>query len=409
MLPLVILTGAVGLLGKHEGLLFIALLAGGLTWSCKLWSQWAMRDLVLDCELSASQALYGDPLTLTIGIENRKRLAVPWCQIRVTVPAGLTVNGSGPVRRTFHGGAELEHMTDLGPYQRVTIIHQLTAAQRGCYRLGPFRVAASDLFGFFECVGEVDTPSLTVSVFPSTPAVPASQWRQLKAGDDTRRRMPLGEDPSRFLGIRPYAHGDRPSRVDWKRSAQHSELLVKVFEPRTVRAELLILDCDTSVSGVWDYSAEALEASITIAASVLRASYANGASVGLAVNAIPRQADLAAALDQGGIVPIGRGPAHLARLFATLARIEAPACKPMERVLRNTGGLLQSHPSIIYIASRNRPQMLALLEGYAARGYPVALIFLGPAPLPKACYRVLHWHRVAQAHAAASRTANNAA
>src|SRR5205814_9612505 len=105
-------------------------------------------------------------------------------------------------------------------------------------------------------------------------------------GDVPVRRQWLFEDPMRTVGVREYRPGDNPRRLHWKATARapSQNLQVKVFEPTTSHRLHVLLNVSTSEQNwSWQgYDPEALEASITTAASVANWAAEQGLLVGLA-------------------------------------------------------------------------------------------------------------------------------
>src|SRR5579875_1207490 len=72
----------------------------------ELWYQLALQRLRLNLELSSDVVLFGEEVTLTLRVENRKLLPLPWLEIEVELPSQLPLlNGrsfpSEKVNRTL--------------------------------------------------------------------------------------------------------------------------------------------------------------------------------------------------------------------------------------------------------------------------------------------------------------------
>src|SRR5579875_1456073 len=57
----------------------------------ELWYRYALRHLVVRQSLDQRRAFFGEPLTLSISVENQKLLPLPWLEIEDEIPAQVTL------------------------------------------------------------------------------------------------------------------------------------------------------------------------------------------------------------------------------------------------------------------------------------------------------------------------------
>jgi uncharacterized protein (DUF58 family) len=115
----------------------------------RIWARLALREVHYDCAVSHDRALEGDELLLTLTIENRKPLPVPWLLVREQIPAGLQLLDDMAPNIALFRSSTLVSTTSIGAYQRVRLRFRLKASRRGHYVLGPGRLSSGDPFGFY--------------------------------------------------------------------------------------------------------------------------------------------------------------------------------------------------------------------------------------------------------------------
>ena len=210
---------------------------------------------------------FNEETTLTIVVENRAPLPIPWLEIRESVPLALrTVTAP---RTVITLGAGASH----------TFSYRLKAQRRGWHTIGPLQLRLGDVMGL--TTRSLQIPEIAVTVFPRI--VPVAEMHipaQLMLGPLAGRR---GEDPARPAGVRAYVSGDDVRRLDWKASARASTLLLR-------RADASIAPTTTIALafGTQDYEARVLgdvtERAATAAVSLGVALLSRKLPVGLVAN-----------------------------------------------------------------------------------------------------------------------------
>ncbi len=76
----------------RQPLLFVAgLLVFALAFVPELWYRYCLRQLTVDRRPATTRMMLGDTIEMTIAIENRKPLPLPWLQIVDDVPESLPI------------------------------------------------------------------------------------------------------------------------------------------------------------------------------------------------------------------------------------------------------------------------------------------------------------------------------
>nr|MBA2681273.1 DUF58 domain-containing protein [Ktedonobacteraceae bacterium] len=248
-----------------------------------IWFRQALRHLIVRQYVDHEHLFFGEKVTLSISVENRKFLPLPWLQVEDAVTPPLTV--------AYHRDAGVWGMNRdtfmstwlLWSFQRVTRRYRMNCYARGFHVLGPVRLRTSDPFGWLE--REILLPANeTLLVYPLiAPLESLGLPEAFPMGERIGPRQLL-EDPLWFAGLREYQRGDDLRRIDWKATARAGELRSKLYESTTERHLLILLD-------TWAYSrekrgvdGEMQEFGISIAASLATWALEEGYMVGFLTN-----------------------------------------------------------------------------------------------------------------------------
>ncbi|MEO6043104.1 MAG: DUF58 domain-containing protein, partial [Tepidiformaceae bacterium] len=222
-LPVGILLVFVGFAGGEaaiSGVGMVILALGGLT---RYWSRHLFDRLTLKITASERRAFIGEAVGITVELENKKPLPLPWYQWRVALAEALPAQDETVAAAATPGLKWLVRNGSLGWYQKHDWKFTVHPLERGFHQFGPSRLRSADLLGAFPRLREGDdTQHLIVfpQVFPVEElGLPADRpFGERKGGDR------LFEDPLRIAGLRDYRPGDPLRRIDWKATARNGEL-----------------------------------------------------------------------------------------------------------------------------------------------------------------------------------------
>lgn len=243
----------------------------GMIGVARLWSLLSLRSLNGDRRLTYERLFPGDTVELVMRLENRKLLPLAWVEISQPLPSGLLAKDNAPVS-TMRGA--------LLWYQAATFRPLLTCQRRGYYRLGPATITSGDPFGIYPNQRELRQPT-SLLVYPRLYPLSDMQLAPNALFGEALSPRHLLYDPINSAGSRDYVSGDPVRHMHWKATAKRQRHQVKVFEPTTNVATLLLLAIDS-----FERRAEHdLELGISAAASL--AAFINGrqSPVGLLANA----------------------------------------------------------------------------------------------------------------------------
>ncbi|HEX6512280.1 MAG TPA: DUF58 domain-containing protein [Chloroflexota bacterium] len=349
------------------------LLLAGAGW---LWQRHCLTGVEYARSLSASHALWGEEVVLSLRIANRKLLPLTWLEAEERVPVSLPIPRARVVEAPNATGAYLRNLLPMLPYEQVIRRYVIPCRRRGLFEFGPAALRSGDLLGFTSrtaAVPAVDRLIVYPKLFELDAPAPAS--RRIVGA----RRAPrvILTDPSRTIGVRSYQAGDTLRHVEWRASARSPELLVRVFEPTTDLALAIFLNFRFPTFSWSSEDAPELEFAISLAASLARWGLERKYPVGVFGNAATGRS--------GGLrVPVSGDPGQLPRVLEALA-LAAPHHEsgPGEVLLRESASL-PYEASVVLISGAFDHWLMAAMEEVRRRRaltvWQVETILRRPAP-----------------------------
>ena len=369
MVAVIIVGAATGsVLTVTLGTTAFAVTAGGL-----LWSKLSLEEVRYETALSDRHVFPGDELTLTLTVENRKPLPVPWLQLTEFVPSGLQPSAESSVtRRAYAGGSEIVETTSLNGYERVKFRHVVTAVHRGHFALGPTDMRSGDLFGLFGSVRRDQRSSDGVTVYPHI--VQLDDWPLPAANPmgDILNPYTLVDDQSRPRSTREYVPGDPLKRVDWKVSAKRDNLTVRTFD-RSVSNDIVILHESSTTEVAWQgCKYDVLEASVCGAASIAVRFVQAGFRVGFIGNGVRT----------GRAVAPTIAPSESAfqsqAILEALAMVQPWAFRRLELMSQErTGNVITTGAALVLVCGLLSDGLRDYLERVSGLGHRVTVAWVG--------------------------------
>jgi uncharacterized protein (DUF58 family) len=348
---------------------FALLLAAGLS---ALWKRYCLTGLEYRRHVSRHAVEFGHPIEIDVEIVNRKLLPLSWLEVDDEIPQAIAPDGRRNALATKSGRTALHSLIALRPYERVRRRYRLPGNVRGEHNLGPVRLRTGDLFGLVSEELELSLEE-SVVVYPRVVSLTALGLPAQNPLGDRRTLSWLFEDPSRFAGVREYRPEDSLRRIHWGASVRSQTLQVKVFEPSTTYKLMVFLNV-TSLPGLWwssSYDSDALELTITTAASIAAWGLEHRYQVGLATNGLHRLRSL-----RVGVEPAGGGD-QLPKILESLGRLQVPTVRPFELTLAEESRRLPFGATIIAVSAVAGAAVVGELLALRRRGYPVVLVLTG--------------------------------
>ena len=342
--------------------LLIFLLAG--SW---VWSRLALRGVQVYRMTRLQRAQAGQVLGERFIIRNNSRIPILWLEVEdhSDLPAS---RGS----RVF---------TRIRGRQSQFYLSRTRLLNRGSFTLGPTKVLAGDVFGFFQ-VSRTFLAEKSLLVYPymvdlHTFPNPAG----FLIGGEALRRKTHQITPN-AAGVREYVSGDSISRIHWKSSARRNKLMVKEFEldPKAevwmfldmhehAQAGLLTADLH-SVDKFWMESETTVlspsteEYAISIIASIARYYLIRGRAVGL----------VSSALDADLFSP-DRGSQQLEKILEFLALVKAKGEIPFHTLIAREAQQIPRGSTVVLVTPSVDPQIVLGLDQMMRLGlHPVVVL-----------------------------------
>ncbi len=209
-----------------------------------------------------SDIVEGGDTVLKEVISNRKRLGIPFLEVRFQVGKGLEVENGQNV--TVSDRTNITDIFSLRRYEKITRTLPVHGARRGYYEVLSTSLVGYDMIGAVEHYVLRDQ-NTSLYVYPMV--LPNDRFDvsfSKMLGDVVTRRF-LQEDVFTFRGIRDYTTQDTVSSINWKASAASAGLKVNLHDPTSSQEIVLLLNVeDPSVL----YDSELLEDSIRLVMSL---------------------------------------------------------------------------------------------------------------------------------------------
>jgi uncharacterized protein (DUF58 family) len=175
--------------------------------------------------------------------------------------------------------------------------------------------------------------------------------------------QPLATDPMRVRAVREYAYGDSPRAVHWKATARRASLQTKLYEPAATPQMFIFCNQDTFAK-VWEgIDREALELTITVAASLASHALEEGYMVGLQVNSFVGESDRHVRLAPS------RNPDQFTRILENLARVRGWSGQPIEELLQTERRNLPWGSTVVAVTSVVTPGMVDVIAAIRRSGH----------------------------------------
>jgi len=351
----------------------LGLLVGGAE---LLWTRHCLTGVEYERRLGAARAAWGDDVSLTVRVTNRKLLPLTWLQVEDQVPARLTIERAAITHGPRQSLAYLSSLLSMLPYEQVVRRYRVRCRQRGLFEFGPSRLVSGDLLGrTSRSAGDERVDRLIVYPKLLDLIVPPPRSRRM-VGRRAADRL-IVTDPSRTIGVRRYQAGDPLRHVEWRASARSPELLVRVFEPTTDLALAVFLDFLVPGFGTDNLYPDELELTISVAASLARWALDRRFRVGLVGNGTGQGPD-------GVRVPVGDGPEQLRRILEALALATPFAWQrtPIARLLASEAPRMPYEASVAVVTAKLDEEVLAAATAVGRRR-PVTVLHVRPPGSPE--------------------------
>jgi uncharacterized protein (DUF58 family) len=243
------------------------------------WHHVVRNQLSVSASLDQTVCAPGSPVSMKIIVENHSWLPLPFIQLDLKLPEGLSFEMS-QVNQT------MEFVTHLWPNQEVELACKIYGSQRGPFSLRETaRVQIHDGFGLRVIP---QTPSLDAELCVMPPILHGQQEAVPAFAVDGQREILrwLFPDESRFRDVRPYIPGDPVKSISWKASARTGELWTKQFLSSTEADYTLVINAQMADPYWMGYNSDVFDRLCSVAAGMAYRLQSEGGSLKFATNAL---------------------------------------------------------------------------------------------------------------------------
>jgi uncharacterized protein (DUF58 family) len=318
------------------------------------------------------RAFYGEDITLTLEVTNRKLLPLSWLEVTDELPEEIVPTRGRIIPSLRQRRQHLVHLFSLRWYERVRRRVTITCTARGYFPMGPARLRSGDLFGITSHGRTLESTDHLI-VYPRVVPLEALGLPALHPLGDYRAPRPLLEDPTRTIGVREYQTTDPLRSIHWKATARTGRLQTRQYEATTTHRLAVLLNMDTlgEYAEYRGFVRPLLELNIMVAASVAAWAVDHGHPVGLFANGY-----LPEGLRRVRIAP-ALGTAHLTNVLEALAKVFPTPVMPLGDLMALEGSSLPWGTTAIVVTAVIDPPMLAGIARLQDSGHGVVLVLIG--------------------------------
>lgn len=368
-----------------------ALLALGFALLIIVWLSTAWKDLSLfgvtyNRFFDRTRVFPGEPIQMTVRVENDKLLPLTWLQIRDELPIAIESElAISQVTSEITGKYTLQNTYSLVGRETTDRTFSLRFPKRGYYNLGPVSYQSGDIFTLFTIERQhqhIDNLVVYPQIFP----LEALNLPPKEPFGDLRVHRSLFTDPIKTQGIRDYQPEDRFRDIHWKASARRGSLQTKVYDPSVGMTVAVFLNVATMEKHWMGFDVERLERAISVAGSICNFGVQQGWGVGVYANgSVPNS-------DQPIRVPPSRSPDQLSHVLEALAAVTEFATGSIERMMIRESPAIPWSGTIVLVTAVVTDEIMVALIRLKEAGRRVVLLSLAEEPPPKGLGSLITYH-----------------
>jgi uncharacterized protein (DUF58 family) len=334
----------------------------------------------------------GESMEVTVEVENRGALTVPWLLIEESLPREAITQ----VPHRLRVERDRFDLTSLKRGESTVLDYTVTFLMRGYYQLGPLQLETGDVFGLHRRFRVAGEPHFAL-VLPRVLPLQGYNLASRRPMGEIRVVHRLFEDPTRLAGVRPYQHGDPLNRIHWRATARTGQIHSRVYETSRVAGATFLLDFH-----VQSYQGAAGETSAELAivtvASLANAVFLMGQQIGFISNGrdaadrireegwrgeFTRRTDAqqrANPLSNDRLRPVRvetrKGNEKLSQILETLARLEHTDGLEFSEMLAATISRIPRDATVVPVLRRVTPDIALALGELVKRGFLVTAVIV---------------------------------
>lgn len=334
-----------------------------------MWSRASLRRLTYERVVPEDRAFPGDVIGVTLRVINRKRLPLPWIEVRDAFPEAMVGDEPAPDIRPTGQAHQMavEWRVAATGFERINRPYQLRAPERGVYYLGPATVRSGDPFGLFPEL-RVGSERTRLLVYPKLVDVGEQVLPARRPFGEVTGGLRVFEDPSRVAGLRDYEPGDSMRRIDWNATARLGRLQSKVYEPTSSHHLLVCLNTATLTPHWAGFIPGLFEGGISIAAAIALQAHEERYAVGLLATS--------SVIDDNRAIRIlpGRETHQLLRILEALATVTPYVLESLAAMLDREEYRMSAGTSLAVVTATMPDDLVVTLHRLQKRGHPLVVL-----------------------------------
>jgi uncharacterized protein (DUF58 family) len=229
--------------------------------------RWRRVSVDAHRNLSLARVYPRSRVTVSLRVENRSRVTLPFLLLQDAVPPNL----GKPARLVITG---------IPPRNAQTVSYSIVCRHRGRYALGPLTVYFADPFGLAR-VPITSSTTTELVVYPEVEKIEPWKLGVQGAGAGESAARHLHRSAAEFYTMREYVTGDDLRRIHWPSVARTGRLMIRQDEATRRSAATLFLDNRSGALGA--NGSPAFERAVSVTASLGRMLMTSGFAVRLAM------------------------------------------------------------------------------------------------------------------------------
>ena len=233
------------------------------------------EELTIERTVSKDKLEVGEEFYLYTLVENRKKVPVPFLNIRQGFPTELTDNLGKHHNNMFF---------NIKGFERAKGKVKLKAGKRGVYLLKDLKISLGDMLGF-----NIETKEMEdfkeIVVYPKLKNFNSYEVINNNIQGDNLIKRWIFQDPLYIKSLREYNVEDRMKDIHWPSSLRQNKLMVKEYDFTSDKELIFIINAQGGVPFYSYVDMDTIELGISLCISMIKASIDIGVSTGLWTNA----------------------------------------------------------------------------------------------------------------------------
>ncbi len=332
------------------------------------WDELGSKNVYVQRYFDKKRVKINDDIVMTTEVINKKWLPLPWVLIQARVPKTFAFKRSKIAPRLEDEDMQYSMVTSLLFFEKVKRHDVFQCTHRGYYSLYDLDIVIGDYFGFKKAIKKVKQP-VYLMVYPEI--IPLKKLvipLNSLMGDVSVKRW-ISPDPLLPLGTRGYTTSDSFNAIDWKATARHGHLQVKLYDYTADPAIMVFVDVQAHDVYWQGSNASAVEKNVMIAASIIEDALIAKIPVGLCHNALDMLGKI------GTVIEPAANDKQRELLLDGLTLVTAHRGCDMGELIRKRASSIGKETVLVCIVCFLTEGMLLTLNKLAIERYHIKIFF----------------------------------